>query len=57
MDVSEEEIECSTGHLHVGILRGGEVSAMEKGGPGQNTSIPYSYYILLRADKPWLFIL
>lgn len=34
VDVSEEEIECSTGHLHVGILRGGEVSAMEKGGPG-----------------------
>ena len=33
-DVSEEEEECSTGYVHVGVLPSGEVSAMEKSGAG-----------------------
>lgn len=33
-DVSDEEEECSTGYVHVGVLPSGEVSAMEKSGAG-----------------------
>lgn len=34
VDVTEEESECSTGYVHVGVLPSGEVSAMEKCGAG-----------------------
>lgn len=34
VDLTEEESECSTGHIHVGVLPSGEVSAMEKSGAG-----------------------
>ena len=50
VDVTEEEEECSTGHIYVGVLPSGEVSAMEKSGAG-------TCYNFLRATRDNYFIM